>query len=188
MEITRLPLPEEYGALFACAVEGTIREQSAAAHAMLDEMLPVYAQERGITLPEPLRFAETPSGKPYLAEQSAVHFNLSHCKGLAVCLLSPYACGVDVEAKRLMRDKVVRRSYSKTEQTAIAAAEDKDLLFTRLWTLKEAYVKALGIGIGYPMKEVGFTLQGGAIRCSKSGADFRQMLYEGFAVSVCVLR
>lgn len=188
MEITRLPLPEHFGALYACPVQGTQKEQSAAAHALLDGVLPGYAKEKGIALPAPLRFSETASGKPFLDGCDAVHFNLSHCKGLAVCLLSPHECGVDAEPKRSLREKVVRRVCSRSERTALLSEEDKDLFFTRLWTLKEAYVKAVGVGISYPMREVSFALQGGAIRCSRSGAEFRQMLYEGFAVSVCILR
>lgn len=184
----RLPLPVQLGALYACSVQGTQKEQSAAAHELLRSALPEYAQEHGIALPDVLSLSETPSGKPFLPDCPAMHFNLSHCRGLAVCLLAPSECGVDVEAVRPVREKVLKRAFSRAERTAIAAAEGKDLLFTRLWTLKEAYVKAIGTGIGYPMKEVSFTLQGGAIRCSKSGADFRQMLYEGFSVSVCVLR
>ena len=186
--MTRLPLPEQFGALYACPVQGTQKDQSAAAHALLAEALQEYAEEKHLTLPEEITLAKTESGKPYLRDCPSVHFNLSHCKGLAVCLLSALECGVDAESKRQFKEKVARRAYSRAERTAIGSSEDHDLMFTRLWTLKEAYVKALGIGIGYPMKEVSFALQGGAIRCSKANADFRQMLYEGFVVSVCVLR
>lgn len=186
--MTRLPLPEQLGALYACPVQGTQKDQSAAAHALLEQAVQDYTKEHQLTPPEPLTLAAEKGGKPYFPDFPAVHFNLSHCKGLAVCLLSALECGVDVETKRPFKEKVARRAYSRMERIAIGSAEDRDLMFTRLWTLKESYVKALGIGIGYPMKEVSFTLQGGAIRCSKSGAEFRQMLYEGFAVSVCVLR
>jgi 4'-phosphopantetheinyl transferase len=188
MEITQLPLPEHMGVLYTCPVGGTQKEQSAAAHAMLESVLPAYAKDHGITLPDPLRFSEGENGKPFLPGCPSLHFNLSHCKGLALCLLSAFPCGVDAEPKRTLREKVVRRVCSASEKTALAAAEDKDLYFTRLWTLKEAYVKAIGIGISYPMKEVSFTIRGGAIRCSRSGAEFRQILYQGFAVSVCILR
>ena len=176
------------GVLYTCPVEGTQKDQSAAAHAMLESVLPAYAEEHGITLPDPLRFSAGDNGKPFLEECPSLYFNLSHCKGLAVCLLSAYPCGVDAEPKRPVQEKVVRRVCSLSEKTALAGAEDKDLYFTRLWTLKEAYVKAIGTGIAYPMKEVSFTIQGGAIRCSKSDAEFRQILYQGFAVSVCILR
>lgn len=176
------------GELYACPVSGTQKEQSAAAHAMLEQILPGYAAAHGITLPDPLRFSMKKNGKPYVADCPAVHFNLTHCKGLAVCLISPFSCGVDAEPKRPLREQVVKRVCAQSERTALAAAEDKDLLFTRLWTLKESYVKAIGVGISYPMKEIAFHLQGGSIRCSRSDAEFRQMLFEGFAVSVCILR
>ena len=188
MEVKRLPLPEHFGALYVCPVQGTQKEQSAIAHAMLSEVLPAYAEEKGIQLTAPLRFSENAMGKPYLMDCDAVHFNLSHCKGLAVCLLSTFECGVDVEPKRTLRENVVRRVCSRAEKTALSAEEDKDLLFTQLWTLKEAYVKAVGIGISYPMREVSFVLRGRAVRCNRPGAEFRQILYEGFAVSACILK
>ena len=182
----RLPLPEHFGVLYAVPVQGTEREQSASAHALLDRVLPEYAEERGIVLPRSLQYGKTDMGKPYL-EGIPLHFNLSHCKGLAVCLLSPYVCGVDAEPVRKLRESVVRRVYGEAERRALAESDDPDRLFTQLWTLKESYVKAIGIGISYPMQEVCFTLEEKRIACTKTDATFWQTLRDGFAVSVCVM-
>lgn len=70
----------------------------------------------------------------------------------------------------------------------LAAAEEPDLLFTRLWTLKEAYVKAIGIGISYPLREVSFSFSGDRILSSKPEASFAQLLLPGHILSVCVMK
>ena len=183
----RLPLPTAFGALYATFCEGTEREQSARVHALLERVLPEYAKACGVTLPHALQYAKTEMGKPYLPD-CAVHFNLSHCKGLGVCLLSPRECGADAEPVRKLREGVVRRVYDEQERKALAESAEPDLLFTRLWTLKEAYVKAIGTGISYPMREVGFRLDGDEIRCTRSDAVFWQTVQDGFVVSVCVLK
>lgn len=184
----QLLLPETFGALYLCPAGQTEREQSAAAHAMLEECLPRYADMHGLHLPDTLTYQRTELGKPSFAELPAVQFSLSHCTGMAACLLSPYVCGVDIERTRPLRHKVVSRVFSQEEQAMLQSANDPDLLFTRLWTLKESYVKAIGTGISYPMKTVWFSLTPEGIVCSKSGAAFWQTCEDDYSVSVCVLR
>ena len=183
----QIDLPASFGALYICPAEQTEKVQSAAAHAMLTDCLPLYTKDRRIRLSGSPSVLRTEMGKPYFPELPEVKFNLSHCKGLAACLLSPFECGVDTEGRRALKPPVVRRVFSQEEQAALEAAKDKDLFFTRIWTLKESYVKALGIGISYPMREVSFTFTDDGIRCSKPDARFWQTIEDGFVISVCIL-
>lgn len=183
----RLPLPEAFGALYVCPAGGTESEQSRTAHELLTDALRLYTEERRIAMSDPPSLVCTKMGKPAFRELPEVRFNLSHCKGLAAVLLSPYECGVDVEGIRSVREGVVRRVFSEAEQERMRRAEDPALLFTRLWTLKEAYVKAIGIGISYPMREVSFSLEHGEIRCTKDAAFWQTTEIEGVVVSACAL-
>lgn len=186
---TRITLPPEWGMLFAAPVP--IREkrlQHDAAHRLLQESLPIYAAEQGIAIaemPPQLSFGE--QGKPSLTEYPEIRFNLSHCDGLAVCLFSAYECGADCESIRRCKSRVAKRVCTPQELAALDAAENPDLLFTRLWTLKEAYVKAIGIGISYPLHEVGFAFAGDRIIPTKQDASFLQLLLPDHIVSLCVL-
>lgn len=183
----RLLLPECCGALYICSAEGTQAAQHEAAHALLAECLPLYAAERKLRLP--VHAPETTGmGKPFFPDTPELHFNLSHCSGLAACLLSPSECGVDVERRRPLRNKVAKRVFSSDEQKALAESEDPDMLFTRLWTLKEAYVKAIGVGISYPMREVCFRVTETGIQSNRTDAEFWHTLEGEFAVSVCLLK
>ena len=185
--MTRLPLPETLGMIFVCEADGTPREQSETAHRLLRGCLPDYAAPRGIACEELPAVLRTEMGKPYFAGDHPVQFNLTHCKGLAACLLSDKVCGVDAEPIRPLRPPVVRRAYSGAEAAALEHSADPDRLFTRLWTLKEAYVKAIGVGISYPLREVSFAFEGDTPVCSIPDAAFWQTEYRGFIISVSVL-
>lgn len=90
-------------------------------------------------------------GKPVLTEDS-LHFNVSHSGDLALLAVSRDApVGVDLEKIDPSRDMqaIARRYFHPNESKRLqeVAVSDRTPLFYRLWTLKEAYLKALGTGI-----------------------------------------
>ncbi len=129
-------------------------------------------------------------GKPFLSEHPEIRYNMSHADGIAVCLMTDSECGVDCENVRPYRPNVVKRAFSESEKKLIenTPEDERDLLFFRLWTLKESYVKAIGIGISYPLNTVEFSFEGNKIKTSVKGYKFRQyILKDGkYAVSVCI--
>ncbi len=124
-------------------------------------------------------------GKPVL-EDAPPHCSLSHCAGLIACALDQQPLGVDAEHIRQLRPRVVERVCTEAEQRWILSAQQPDLAFTRIWTLKESFVKAIGTGIAYPMREVAFSLSGNEIRCSDARFGFTQYLTaDGFVIALC---
>ena len=100
-------------------------------------------------------------GKPCLdarAPGKAVAFNVSHSHGLALVALAPGGrLGVDLEKIRPeveWRD-LARRYFSDAECRDLERRGDRDGLraFYTCWTRKEAFVKALGAGVSYGLKE-----------------------------------
>lgn len=86
-------------------------------------------------------------GKPRLVDGTA-EFNLSHAGRWVVCAISRTAVGVDVEQVRPFDLVLAWRFFHRRECAALAvqpAAARHDYFF-RLWTAKEAYMKALGLG------------------------------------------
>ena len=80
-------------------------------------------------------------GKPYIP--GGPHFSTSHCKeGIAVAV-NDKTIGVDIEAIRHADAELIARTMNEKEQRQIHSDRD----FTRLWTQKEAVVKAVGTGI-----------------------------------------
>jgi len=132
-----------------------------------------------------LEFAEEAYGKPVLtgaASESGIHFNLSHSDTLGVVgWARGRAIGVDVERWRAMRDEaaLVRRFFSAAENAAYDALppERRSEGFFNCWTRKEAYVKAVGRGLGLPLHSFDVTLGAGPdarlLRPSEHAADGR---------------
>ena len=90
------------------------------------------------------------------------HFNISHCPGLAACVISREPAGLDVEKIRPFRDGILRRVLSPDEREdfdlfAARFPEKRTERFIRYWTLKESYVKYTGEGLGAPLTAVTFT-------------------------------
>ena len=82
-------------------------------------------------------------GKPFLLEHPQIQFNISHCKNAVLCGIGSKPLGVDVETIRPMRERVLRRVLTASEQQEILQSESPELCFLRFWTLKESFVKAL---------------------------------------------
>ena len=105
-----------------------------------------------------LSFGYREHGKPFAlvdGRPASLGFNLSHSAPHGLIAFasteSPRrSIGVDAEVRRAGRDfdGIAGRVYGPGERAALAAAwgEDKARLFYRLWTLKEALIKALGTG------------------------------------------
>lgn len=168
--------------LFACPISDTGKT---AAHDTAHELLcRVLLESYGLPLPE---IARDSHRKPFFPDVPRLHFNLSHCQGLAVCGVSDTPLGVDTEEIRPLRERVLRRAFSPEEICAVQNCQHPDEYFFRLWTLKESYVKAIGVGISYPLHTLSFGLDGDRIRASVSGWQFGQFLVQpDWVVSCCV--
>ncbi len=99
-----------------------------------------YALEQA-GVQEPV-FAETALGKPYLENYPHIHFSLSHSGCWAVCAVGDAPLGVDVELPRCTME--IGKRFFRPEE--LPETEDKDHLL-RLWTAKEAFLKAIGTGL-----------------------------------------
>ena len=126
-------------------------------------------------------------GKPYLKEYPLIHFNISHCMGLAVLAIGDCTVGIDAECVRPYREPLLKRVLSDAElrQMKEAGESEREELFFRFWTLKESYVKAVGCGITVPLQDISFQIgKNGEIACEKTGWSFRQWkLAEKYIVS-----
>jgi 4'-phosphopantetheinyl transferase len=138
------------------------RRQQLLARAMQREVLSYY--EPSIA-PREWRFERSAGGRPALAPAfaaSGLNFNVAHTAGMAVIAVGRVPrVGVDVEASnKRVPLPVARRYFSPREAAALDALppEAQPRQFLRLWTLKEAYLKAMGEGLSGGLDRMTFTL------------------------------
>jgi 4'-phosphopantetheinyl transferase len=92
-------------------------------------------------------FSYNEHGKPYISQHPQVHFSLSHCKEAVGCFLSNRPCGLDIERIRTAKPDLVRHTMSPQESEGVFTSPFPDIVFTRLWTQKEAVLKLKGTGL-----------------------------------------
>ena len=126
--------------------------------------------------PESLAFTRNAYGKPRIAsiEKSLpISFSLSHTNGLTVLAVSLSGeLGVDVEhfTRKVNILKLANRYFSKQEyeELAVMGVKECDKRFYKLWTLKEAYIKACGMGLAIPLRDFSFSFRNEEIAISFS--------------------
>jgi 4'-phosphopantetheinyl transferase len=113
------------------------------------------------TQPAELEFGLNPFGKPHLAcgqDKLGLRFNLSHSHDMALLAVARNRdVGVDIEFRRpdFATDEVAQRFFSRAERNQLGAIapEQKTEAFFNCWTRKEAYIKARGEGLSFPLDQ-----------------------------------
>ena len=141
------------------------RQRYLVARALMRSVLSGYLAD---TRADTLQFIIGPHGKPELRHVDGVtplHFNLSHTRGMLVLAVSREAAvGVDAEMlNRRTRDlQLVKRYFTaqELEEYLRQPEENRQAYFLALWTVKEALVKALGMGLRVPLNSFSVSLAG----------------------------
>lgn len=135
-----------------------LRDRYLAVRGLLRQTLAAYLDVQ----PSTLVFETGQYGKPALVG-GALHFNLSHSADTLLIAVADFAdIGVDIEISRPRQhlDSLAERCFSDQEHQAwcnLSADEQLDA-FYRLWTKKEAFVKAVGRGIALGIEQCEFEL------------------------------
>jgi len=137
------------------------REIFIAAHALTRALLSHY----GGLEPRCWRFVAGPHGRPALDpahNRPDLHFNLSHTEGLVGCALAHHEVGIDVESveRSASTGRIAGRFFTPREVALIDASPEqlRQRVFFQLWTMKEAVMKAMGLGFQLPLDEFSVTL------------------------------
>ncbi len=131
-------------------------------HALVRKVLSRYCNVQ----PEAWKFSFNRHGKPEILssiECQNIKFNLSHTDGLSACVVSlNNDCGVDVENihRKNKLHAVSERMFAEQETKTLLACDESEVQksFFDFWTLREAYVKAIGTGLGGSSKEFYFII------------------------------
>jgi 4'-phosphopantetheinyl transferase len=138
------------------------RHRFIACRAQVRQLLAGYLNER----PERIDFCHGPQGKPALGapwSNSGIDFNVSNSHDMALCAVAWHCeLGVDIEHLREGRDHegLAARFFAPQEVATLnaLAADRRTEAFLRCWTRKEAVLKAVGIGLSFPLDRLVVTL------------------------------
>ena len=148
--------PEEYARRDRYRFEANRRDY-AFAHDLLRHSLSRYEA----TPPHAWRFGVGIHGKPFVID-TALSFNLSHTRGLVACgIARSMPVGIDVERTdhQIEIETLADRFFSAPEAASLTRGRaDARGRFFDLWTLKEAFIKALGTGLSQPLNAFSFDL------------------------------
>ncbi len=116
-----------------------------------------------------------------------IEFNLSHSGHYVAFALSEDPVGIDIEAVGRNRDIAKRvmdpQEYNDFMETVVE--KDREEVFARMWTAKESYMKALGLGFRLPPESFR-VLYGYDIRSPDENMPISEPAPpEGFRISVC---
>lgn len=111
--------------------------------------------------PQLIKYKFNSYGKPYIVDYPWLHFNLSHSAELACVAISSTEIGVDVEyiAKNLDYLKIANYYFTKLELNLINNQRDntnRSKIFFKIWTMKEALLKAIGTGLTIKLPIIDF--------------------------------
>lgn len=118
--------------------------------------------------PAQIELTYLPAGKPHLSEnlKKSIFFNLSHSHELVLYAFSPNRnVGIDIEHIRPIEDlgSISENNFSATENFELKTLPSEKILegFFNCWTRKEAYIKAIGDGISFPLQQFDVSLKPG---------------------------
>ncbi|MCY3611083.1 MAG: 4'-phosphopantetheinyl transferase superfamily protein [Gemmatimonadetes bacterium] len=105
--------------------------------------------------PATIRFQYGEHGKPFLADGPV--FNQSHSsERVMIGVAAQGRLGIDIEKRRTVRlmSEIARKNFAPAESELFrhTPAPDRQHVFFQLWTCKEAFLKALGVGLTAPLR------------------------------------
>ena len=123
----------------------------------LARMLLQYGLYHEYQISGEIKIAYAEHGKPYLAEHPEIHFNYSHCRQGILCGLDSHEIGVDIEHRIPYQQNLAKRIFHPNEWERSLKIAEKSTFLTRIWTLKESYLKYLGTGIRSDLRALDFS-------------------------------
>jgi 4'-phosphopantetheinyl transferase len=96
-----------------------------------------------------LEFSINPYGKPFLVNNSQVHYNISHAGQYVACVIGNVPVGIDIDMVRSIDVKIVERFFVSEEKAYVLSAQGdlRNKRFFEVWTKKESRIKCEGRGL-----------------------------------------
>jgi 4'-phosphopantetheinyl transferase len=158
-----------------------------AAHALLRTALGAATGRPSASL----TLTRGPYGKPFLPALPALHFSLTHTVGLTAVALHSSPVGCDAEPSgRHVKESVfsMMAAEERSWLRGLSPGEVTDRAFIKLWVIKEAFSKALGLGLSLDLASYAFDLTGPEIHISHAPSAYTRDIVWNFAATMFGLK
>lgn len=125
--------------------------------------------------PQHIQIKKHNKGKPYTADDTTLCFNISNSGKYCVYAFSRAGeVGIDIEEIRSLPDidELIDKNF--TEKEKIYIAKNKNERFFKFWTIKEAYLKAIGEGMRLTPDSLEFAVENGNYKLEAVKGIFEQ--------------
>jgi 4'-phosphopantetheinyl transferase len=112
---------------------------------LLNYVKKVYGIDDGIMIAK--------NGKPHF-KKTKLSFNISHSGNYVIIAVSDYNVGIDIQRMEKRNQLVAEKNFCSSECAYINENDNEDIKrqrFHEIWTIKEAYLKNIGIGLRKPL-------------------------------------
>ena len=132
--------------------------------------------------------------KPYF-KNSNIYFNLSHSGSKAMCVMSDFEVGCDIEKISSCNSIIADKFFTHEENLFLnkfSTESDGSKAFYRLWTLKESFLKCIGCGVSFPLDSFSILFnEDNSITVNQSISEYNFFFYEvectlEYAMSICL--
>lgn len=145
-----------------------------------------------------LVFDRTIYGQPYIRNCKNIYFSISHSGKWVICAINEYPIGVDLELichQKYENSEIAKYYFSDYENERIACKyneTEKEIEFYKLWTLKESYLKVLGMGLYKELNSFEIRMVNGENKVFEEGKDkdnyiLINRIYDNeYVLSICI--
>lgn len=161
---------------------------------LIGDLLVRFAFQKRCGSNEKMKISTNKYGKPFLSDYPSFHYNVSHSGEYVVCVVHVDAVGVDIEYIGPYDLHLAKELFTEEEYQDVLASEYSLTAFYDIWTLKESYSKAVGMGLakplqGYSMKKhTNESIQITDMQTKRQVTDYKCRQYEvdgNYRLSVC---
>lgn len=141
----------------------------------------------------PLKIDYGEAGKPHLAGNAGIHFNLSHSGDYVCCAVSTTPVGVDIQQHVAVKQRIAEHFFTEQDNQRLERQErltgrgkEWKELFFRMWSIKESYLKLTGNGLSRGLDSFEIDWEKQAVTDRGFTAWFwAQEKFGGYSVCVC---
>lgn len=155
-------------------------------------ILDYYLQ--GLNLREiDMNYSTKENGKPFFTDYEHLYFNASHSKNVAICSFSDSEVGCDVQSLCKGNQDIAKRFFTQKEYDYICNNEEyadekltADEKFTRLWAIKEAYLKLDGSGLSEGLSSFNVFIDKNNVKINDdNGICIKEYRFKDYFIAVC---